>query len=186
MSIESVMPSNHLILSCPLLLLPSMPQCLPSIRVFSSESALRIRWPEYYFRVLPSRCCSVAKSCLILCKPMNCSTPSLPVHQHFPEFTQTHVHWVSDAIQPSHLLSSPSPPTFNLPSIRVFTNSQFFTSGGQSIRVLASASVLPMNIQDWSLLGGLARSPCNLRDSQESSPTSQFKSINSSSALVKS
>ena len=97
--------------------------------------------------------CSVAQSCLILCKPMNCSTPSLPVHQHFPEFTQTHVHWVSDAIQPSHLLSSPSPPTFNLPSIRVFTNSQFFTSGGQSIRVLASASVLPMNIQDWSLLG---------------------------------
>ena len=49
-----------------------------------------------------------------LCDPMNCSTPGLPVHYQLPEFTQTHVHWVDDAIQPSHPLSSPSPPTFNL------------------------------------------------------------------------
>ena len=55
-----------------------------------------------------------------LCNPMNCSTPGLPVHHQLPEFTQTHVHWVSDAIQPSHPLSFPSPPTFNLSSIRVF------------------------------------------------------------------
>ena len=56
---------------------------------------------------------SVAQSCLILCDPMNCSTPGLPVHHQFPEFTQTHVHQVSDAIQPSHPLSSPSPPALN-------------------------------------------------------------------------
>ena len=56
---------------------------------------------------------SVAQSCLTLCDPMNCSTPGLPVHHHLPEFTQTHVHRVGDAIQPSHLLSSPSPPAPN-------------------------------------------------------------------------
>ena len=56
---------------------------------------------------------SVAQSCLTLCDPMNCSTPGLPVHHQLPEFTQTHVHWVSDAIQPSHPLSSPSPPAPN-------------------------------------------------------------------------
>ena len=53
---------------------------------------------------------SVAQSCPTLCDPMNCSTPGLPVHHQLPEFTQTHIHRVSDAIQPSHPLSSPSPP----------------------------------------------------------------------------
>ena len=53
------------------------------------------------------------KSCLTLCNPMNHSTPGLPVHHQLPKFTQTHVHWVGDAIQPSHPLSSPSPPTLN-------------------------------------------------------------------------
>ena len=57
---------------------------------------------------------SVAWSCPTLCDPMDCSTPVLLVHQQLPVFTQTHVHWVSDAIQPSHPLLSPSPPTFNL------------------------------------------------------------------------
>ena len=57
---------------------------------------------------------SVAQSCPTLCGPMNCSTPGLLVHHQLPEFTQTHVHWVSDAIQPSHPLSSPSPPALNL------------------------------------------------------------------------
>ena len=55
----------------------------------------------------------VAQSCPTLCDPMNCSTPGLPVHHQLPEFTQTYVHWVSDAIQPSHPLSSPSPPAPN-------------------------------------------------------------------------
>ena len=57
---------------------------------------------------------SVAQSCPTLCDPIDNSTPSLPVHHQLPEFTQTHVHWVGDAIQPSHPLSSPSPPAFNL------------------------------------------------------------------------
>ena len=56
---------------------------------------------------------SVAQSCPTLCNPMNCSTPGLPVHHQLPEFTQTHVHRVSDVIQPSHPLSSPSPPAPN-------------------------------------------------------------------------
>ena len=54
-------------------------------------------------------CCSVAKSCLTLCDPMDCSTPGFPVLHYLPEFTQTHVHWVGDAIQPSHPLLLPSP-----------------------------------------------------------------------------
>ena len=57
---------------------------------------------------------SVTQSCSTLCDPMDCSTPGLPVHHQLPEFTQTHVHWVGDAIQPSHPLSSPSPPVLNL------------------------------------------------------------------------
>ena len=56
---------------------------------------------------------SVAQSCLIVCDPMNRSTPGLPVHHQFPDFTQTHIHRVSDAIQPSHPLPSPSPPAVN-------------------------------------------------------------------------
>ena len=56
---------------------------------------------------------SVTQSCLTLCDPMDCSMPGLPVHHQFPEFTQAHVHWVSDAIQKSHPLSAPSPPAFN-------------------------------------------------------------------------
>ena len=58
---------------------------------------------------------SVAQWCLTLCNPMDCSTPGFPVHHQLPDATQTHVHWVSDAIQPSHPLLSPCPPAFNLP-----------------------------------------------------------------------
>ena len=199
------MPSNHLILCHPLLLLPPI---FPSIRVFSNESVLHIRWPEYWsfsFNMGPSnehsglisfrmdwldllavqgtlksllqhhsakasilqrsdffivrlshpymttgktialtrwtfvdkvmslllnmlsrlvttflprskrsvQFTSVTQSCLTLCNPMNCSTLGLPVHQQLPEFTQTHVHQVRDAIQPSHPLSSPSSPAPN-------------------------------------------------------------------------
>ena len=65
---------------------------------------------------------SVTQSCPTLCNPMNHSMPGLPVHHQLPESTQTHVHWVSDAIQPSHPLVSPSPPALNLSSIRIFSN----------------------------------------------------------------
>ena len=65
---------------------------------------------------------SVAQSCLTLCDPMNHSTPGLQVHHQLPEFTQTHVHRVGNAIQPSHPLSSPSPPAPNPSSIRFFSN----------------------------------------------------------------
>jgi len=75
---------------------------------------------------------------------MGCSTPGFPVHHQIPEFAQTHVHWVDDAIQTSHPLSSPSPHALNL-SQPFFPPSQLFPSGGQNIRV--SASVLPMNNQ---------------------------------------
>ena len=97
---------------------------------------------------------------------MNLSTPGLPVHHQLPEFTQTHVHRVSDAIQPSHPLSSPFPPAPN-PS----QHQSLFQWGSQSTWVSAVASFLPKNTQSWS--------PCSPRDSQESYPTPQFKSINS-------
>ena len=96
---------------------------------------------------------SVTQSCLTLCDPMACSMPGFLVHHQFPEFAQTHVHWVGDAIQPSHPLSSPSPPPSIFPASGSFAMSQFFASGGQSIRVSTSVSVLPMNIQDWFPLG---------------------------------
>ena len=96
---------------------------------------------------------SVAQSCLTLCDSMNCSTPGLPVYHQLPEFTQTHVHWDGDAIwhliifRPLLLL----PPS--LPAWGSFPMSQLFVWGGQSFGVSASASVLPMNTQDWSALG---------------------------------
>ena len=97
---------------------------------------------------------SGAQLCPTLWDPMDCSTPGLLVHKQLPEFTQTHVHWVSDAIQPSHPLSSPSPLAFNLSQHQgLFKWCQLFTSGGQSIGVSASTSVLPMNTQEWSPLG---------------------------------
>ena len=81
---------------------------------------------------------SIAQSCPTLWDPTDCSTPGFPVHPQLPvhhqhELTQTHVHWVSDAIQPFHPLPSLSPPALNLSQLRVFQMSQFFQSGGQSI-----------------------------------------------------
>ena len=96
---------------------------------------------------------SFAQSCLTLCDPMNCSTSGLPVYHQLPEFTQTHVHQVGDAIQPSHPLSSPSPLPQSLPASESFPMSQLFASDGQSTGVSALASVLPKNTQDWSHLG---------------------------------
>ena len=123
---------------------------------------------------------SVAQSCPTLCDPMNRSTPGLPIRHQLPEFTETHVHRVSDAIQPSHPLSAPSPPAPNPSQHQFFPMSQLFARGGQSTGVSAFASFLPKKSQggspsEWT--GWISFCP---RDSQESSPTPQFKSINSS------
>ena len=88
--------------------------------------------------------CSAAQLCPTLCDPTDCSTSGLPVHHLLPKFAQTHVHRVGDAIQPSHPLSSPSPPVLNLSQHQGFFK-RVNSSGGQSIGVSASASVLPMN-----------------------------------------
>ena len=96
---------------------------------------------------------SVAQSCPTLCDPMDRSMPGLPVHHQLLEFTQTHVHWVGDAIQASHLMSSPSPPSSVFPSISVFSNESVLCIRWPNIGVSALASVLPMNIQDWFPLG---------------------------------
>ena len=93
-----------------------------------------------------------AQLCLTFWNSMDCSTPGLPVHCQLPEFTQTHAHRVGDAIQPSH----PDIPVSCLqsfPASGSFQMSQFFTSDGQIIAISASASVLPMNIQNWFPLG---------------------------------
>ena len=124
---------------------------------------------------------SVTQSYPTLCDPMNHNTPGLPVHHQLPEFTQTHVHPVSDAIQPSHPLLSPSPPAPN-PS----QHQSLFQWVNSSNEV---AKVLEFQLQHHSfqrnpradlLQNRLVGSPCSPRDSQESSPTPQFKSINSS------
>ena len=123
---------------------------------------------------------SVTQSCLTFFNPMNCSTPGLPVHHQLPEFTQTHVHRVSDPIQPSHPPSSPSPPAPN-PS----QHQSLFQWVNSSHEV---AKVLEFQLYHHSfqrnpradlLQNGLVGSPCSSRDSQEPSPTPQFKSINS-------
>ena len=96
---------------------------------------------------------SVAQLCPTLCDPMNRSTPGLPVHHQLQESTQTLVHWVSDAIQPSHPVTPFSSCPQSFPASGSFQMSQFFASGGQSFGVSASTSVFPMNAQDWSPLG---------------------------------
>ena len=120
---------------------------------------------------------SIAQSCLTISDPMDCSSPGLPVHHQFSELTQTHVHWISEAIQPSHPLSSPSP-TFNFSSIKVFSNESVLRikwpkdwSFSSCISPSSEYSGMISFTMDW------LESP---RDSQESSPTPQFKSINSS------
>ena len=93
--------------------MPAYLDVSPMIKIRILEPALWILDKSLQFS-------SVAQSCLTLCDPMNCSTPGLPVHHQLPEFTHSYAHRVSDAIQPSHPLSSPSPAPVP-PSIRVFS-----------------------------------------------------------------
>ena len=136
---------------------------------------------NYFLYFISIQFSSVTQSCLTLCDPMNCSTPGLPVYHQLSEFTQTHVHQISDAIQPSHPLSSPSPPAPNPSQHR-----SLFQWVNSSHDV---AKILEFQLQHHSfqrnpradlLQNGLGGSPCSPRDSQEFSPTPQFKSINSS------
>ena len=116
-----------------------------------------------------------------LCDPMDCSTPGSPVHHELPEFAETHVHWVGDTIQLSHPLSSSSPPAFSLSqhqglfqwvsSLHQVAKVLEFQLQHQSFQWIFRTDFL----EDW-----LVWSPCSPRDSQESSPTPQFKSISSS------
>jgi len=124
---------------------------------------------------------SLTQLCPTLCNPMNSSIPGLPVHHQLPELTQSSVHWVGDAIQSSHPLLSPSPTTLNLSQHQGLF--KWVSSSHQAAKVLgvsASTSVLPMNTQDWSFRMDWLDLLCGPRDSQESSLTPQFKSINSS------
>ena len=96
--------------------------------LFSKSSYVKVVY-------IPEFCChSVAQSCLTLCDPMDCSTPGFPVLHYLPEFAQTHVYCISDAIQPSHPLSSPSPPAFNLSQHQSL--SQWYSSSHQVAKVL--------------------------------------------------
>ena len=117
-------------------------------------------------------------------QPMDCSTPGFPVLHHLPEFAQTHVHWVGDAIQPSCPLSPPSPPAFNLSQ-----HQGLFQWVNPSYQV---DKVLELQLQNQSfqwifridfISEWLVWSACRSRDSQESSLIPQFKNI-SSSALI--
>ena len=114
----------------------------------------------------------LAQSCPTLCGPKDCSMPGFPVHHQLRELAQTHVHQVGDAI---HLMLCF--PLLLLPSI--FPMSQFFTSGGQSIGASASASVLPMNIQDWFPWGltGLISLQSKEVNMEAAKPCSCFTSI---------
>ena len=96
---------------------------------------------------------SSAQSCPALCNPMDCSTPGFPVHHQVPELAQTHAHWVCDAMQPSHSLLSPSPPTVNLSQLQGLSKEWALHIRWPKFGVSGSASVLPMNIQDRSSLG---------------------------------
>ena len=96
---------------------------------------------------------SVAQSCLTICDPMDCSTPGFPAYHQLWELTQIHVHWASNAIQPSHPVGPLSSCLQSFPASGSLLVCQFFPSGHQSIRLSASASVLPTNIQDWFPLG---------------------------------
>ena len=97
---------------------------------------------------------SITQSRPALCDPMNRNTPGLPVHHHLPEFTQTHVHWVSDAIQPSHPLSSPSPPALNLSQLQgIFQGVSSLHQVAKVLEFQPQRQSSQWNIQDWENFG---------------------------------
>ena len=139
-----------------------------------SESESRLTFPVQFSSVQSlSRVWLFATRGLQHARPP-CPSPTPRVYSNSCPSSQWCLPTISSSVVPfsSHLQY--------FPALGSFPMSQSFTSGGHSIRVSALASVLPMNIQDWFPLDGLVESPCSPRDSQESSPTPQFKSIDSS------
>ena len=126
-----------------------------------------------------------SQSLIQLCNPRDCSAPGFPVLHSLPESAQIHIRWLSDAVQPSRLLSSPSPFVFNL-----YQNQGLFHCVSSSHQVAkelelwVSVTVFPMKIQDWFPLGLTSLISLGPRDSQESFPAPQFKIINSSTFLM--
>ena len=119
--------------------------------------------------------------CLTLCDPMGCSMPGFPVHHQLPELAQTHVHRVSDTIQPSYPLSSPSPPAFSLSQHQgLFQWVSFLHQVAKRLEFQLQHHSFQWIFRTDFLYNWLVGSPCSPRDSQESSPIPQFKSINSS------
>ena len=131
--------------------------------------------------MLPDPAWVQSLSCGQLCDPMDCSTPGFPVHFQFLELAQTHVHWVGDAIQPSHRPSSPLHLPSIFPRIRVFSSESVLHIRWPKYYCF-SFSISPSNEYSGliSFTIRLVWSPCCPRDSEESSPIPQFKSINSS------
>ena len=111
---------------------------------------------------------------------MNRSTPGLPIHHQLVEFTQTHVHPVSDAIQPSHPLSFPSLASNPSQHQGLFQRVNSLHEVAKVLEFQPQHQSFPWTPRNDFLYDGLVGSPCGPRDSQESSPTPQFKSINSS------
>ena len=115
-------------------------------------------WGRIHVMIIEIKFSLVAKPCPTLCDPTDCSTPGFPVHHQLPEFTQTHIHWVGDAIQLSHPLWSPSPPAFSLSRHQGLF--QWVSSSHQVVKVLEfqlqhqsfqwADLVL---LKDWSPLG---------------------------------
>ena len=155
-------------LSCP----PPRDLPYPGVKPVSLTSS------ELAGRFFTTQFSSLAQSCSILCNPMDCSMPGFPVHHQLLELGQTHVHRVGDAIQPSYPLLSPSPPAFNLSQHqRLFQWVDFMqVAKGKELQQQSFQWIFRVDFL-WDLL---VWSPCSPRDSQESPPTPQFKSINSS------
>ena len=131
----------------------------------------------YIVLLLLHCCCWVAKLCPTLCNSMNCSTPGFPVLHYLQEFAQTHVHWVNDAIQPSHPLLSPSPLALNL------SEHQGLFKWVSSLHQVAKVLELQLQHQSFQRIFRVDffRIDCfDLLAVQESSPTPQFRSIHSS------
>ena len=121
---------------------------------------------------------SVARSCPTLCDPMDCSTPGLPAHHQLPELTQTHVHWVGDAIQPPYPLSSPSPLPSIFPSIRVFPNVNTLHQVATVLELQLPHQSFQWIIRTDFLYNWPVWSSYCPRGSQESSWAPPFKRIN--------